>query len=124
MVVLVWMQAGPLTAQVFGVQRPPMTMTWMMFHGRGMGLCAVEWSQRDPDGTEQPVDRYAVYDWDRGQRPQGARLLHGADEVEVAGRKLCRRLGADDVRAQGRCGGPTGWAPTFSGERNLCEVEP
>ena len=104
-VLVVHMQVGSVSDQVFGKGEPAFTTSWEMYSGKARNICAVRWYTTGPDGPI-PIDRLAIL----GLEPfwsarADERLQHSEDEVRRAAQRLCRKLGRKaDVRADARCG--------------------
>jgi len=110
---------APVPAQLVGHRPPPWIRGWRMYATVGSDLCQVTYFERK-DGADHPIDRRATMDLDDELPRRGA--IRRAREVDTQGVRICKRIGATDVRADARCGSPRRWRPTHARERNLCEV--
>jgi hypothetical protein len=112
---------GPASRQVFrGEGR--LLRSWRMFSGPGLGLIDARFALRGADGSEAPLDRYAVLGLDVPRAaPASVRRPRGPGEFYALVRRLCARLppGAD-LRARVRVAVRSGWRPLDLGDRSLC----
>jgi hypothetical protein len=93
---------------------------WVMFSGIGLGAVEARFSIRRPDGTLEPIDRFAA----RGQKAPDdprRRRIKGARETWNEARRICRASsGSPDVRVEARRATRDGWVVDFDGTTNLC----
>ena len=116
---------APAWGQVFG-GRGRLLRSWRMFADPGRGLVDARFALRLADGSDRPVDRYAVLGLDPPRTaPSAVRRPRGRDEFYALAHELCRRLGPGaDLRADARVAVRAGWRPIGLGERNLCLSPP
>ncbi|MDC0715800.1 hypothetical protein [Nannocystis bainbridge] len=113
----------PAYRQLFG-GRSRFVRDWELFNEVGVGLVVAEFSVRDGQGREAPIDRYAALGRERATAPRWLRTMTGeAGLMRVAG-ELCARLGSVDLRARARIATMRGWVLLHAGEHDLCRPLP
>ncbi len=117
---LLWTWLGPFGNQVLH-RHWSWAQHWVMFSGASLDLCAVRYTEKHPDGTESPVDRWQVLGLDRWSVPPSGRVIGTAAGATRQGQQLCRDLpSGTDLRVYARCATRTGWARQLKGETNVC----
>jgi hypothetical protein len=125
-VVLVgFMAFGPCYRQALG-GRSRVFRPWWMFAGMGLGVVEAHFFERRPDGSERPIDRFALLGHGDAQHaPRELRRLVGREATLALARRLCDAVGPGaDVRARARIATRAGWRALESGEQNLCLAAP
>ena len=120
---LVWIGPGPLWRTAGG--RSEVFIRWHMFSGFGSDICDVRFTERRPDGSERPIDRYHLlqlgpwYDV-----PIAQRQIKDRRSLRRAVVPICAALGPEaDVRVYAQCGTRwDGWSQRSTGGTNQCSM--
>ncbi len=120
-----WMAFSPIHGQVFGGQSL-LFHPWTMFSGASHAVVAATFSERLPDGSERPIDRFSLLGHEsRRAAPRALRRISGTTGVYEVARRLCDALGPEaDVRVRSRVATRDGWRPGYTGESNVCTLAP
>lgn len=105
--------------------RSPYLRDWMLYRDVGVGLVQARFAVRDADGSERPIDRFAVLKLRPG--PGARKLTHitGEAGLHVVCHQLCAALGpGTDLRVHARIATITGWADLDRGEHDRCRPQP
>ena len=123
--IAVFVVLAPASSQVFG-RDGKLLRAWRMFADPGRGLVDARFALRQADGSERPIDRYAVLGLAPPRAaPSAVRRPRGKDEFEALVRRLCESLGPGaDLRAQARVAARAGWRSLDLDGRNLCGPRP
>ena len=114
---------APSARQLFG-WRQEWLRPWVMFAGSGLDATEVRFMQRDPEGKETPLDRYALLAEGDPDAQAGLRRVKDAPAAQRIAASLCRKIGPHpDVRVYMREATRQGWKRTLRGDRNLCEKQ-
>lgn len=99
---------------------------WVMMHGIGRNICAVEFVEVDANGNETKIDRLERIGIDRdklGEHRPPAQARVYRKQLEGHARRVCAATPADvDLRFKARCAGYDGWDDVFRGKRNICKA--
>lgn len=118
--VALWIVGGPFYRQVLG-GRWEALRAWRMFHSRGIDTIEVRFERVRPDGTREPLERFAALGRSRDDTRLAERRLVGREQLQRAVRQLCGQLGAGtDLRGHARIAVEAGWVVVEDGDRNLC----
>jgi len=120
--VAAFMFGGPFYRQALG-ERSKYLRNWVMFHGYGRDICAVEYRHHKADGAVEVIDWTELLGYESWlHAPRSVRRLKKEDDARRLGRRVCTRLDPDerDLRLHARCGSRAGWKPAPAGEENLC----
>lgn len=110
---------SPAAKQVFGY-RTHWIREWVMFHGYGVDICAVNFYDSSY-GKYDKISRIEALGYKSYyQAPLSVRRLRTKNEVYRQARQICYRNKLQDLRADIKCGSRSGWVDVEKSERNLC----
>ena len=92
---------------------------WRMYQTRGIGVCAVEFYIRHPDGRIEHIDYLKTLGYDklRGLHHHSRRIMREKGVLDV-GQRLRQRIGAAaDLRVNARIGTRDGWETLYVDKR-------
>lgn len=116
-----FMLVGPGIRQIGG-SKNVVFRNWVMYSGFGRKMCQVEYFTVTKDGTQTPVDRFALLtDKPWAKSSKSLRRIATKSDVERIGWQICRKLpkGAD-LRVISSCGSRSFWEPAHDGTEPLC----
>ena len=92
---------------------------WRMYHSRGIGVCAVEFYIRQPDGRIEYIDYFKTLGYDKlVGLPHRSRRILGEKGVLEVGQRLRKKVGtAADLRVNARIGTRDGWKTLYVDKR-------
>ena len=93
--------------------------SWQMYHLRGLGICAVEFYIRHPDGRIEHIDHFKTLDYDklRSLHHHSRRIMGGKGVLKVGQRIRQKVGGAADLRVNARIGTRDGWETLYVDKR-------
>ena len=93
---------------------------WQMYHTRGIGVCAVDFYIRHPDGRIEPIDYFKTLGYDKLRRlHHHSRRIMRAEGVLKMGQRIRQKVGAAvDLRVNVRIGTRDGWKPLYVDKRS------
>ena len=92
---------------------------WRMYQTRGIGVCAVEFYIRHPDGRIEHIDYLKTLGYDKLRRvPHRSRRIMGGKGVLKVGQRIRQKVGgAADLRVNARIGTRDGWETLYVDKR-------
>ncbi len=122
--------ASPALKFWMGDDAPKYTKMWRYFRSKGVGICDAKYWLEEPDGTREPVDRFAVYGYDDPEKipPRWLRRLMNGKKSRGRSIKqvtwgMCKRMPVEDAErlfVEARCADKNGWYDLYYGKKPIC----
>jgi hypothetical protein len=129
---LAWMIIPPATYHLVDVPaqresnkyvRPWFSKGWVMMHGKGIGVCALDFVAGNTVKEQVPVSRYEILGYaGPDDAPMAVRRIYRKD-LNGHIQRVCGKVAPDvTLKLQSRCAQRQGWKEIHKARRDVCEA--